>query len=219
MSIDLSEGGVIFDKAKTEMNVTLPEYLHGASGYMVLSSLSVKGIDDEEYSLFTAFTNDGRFLTQEDAEKLFLLGGEEILSAELSEEIRKKLSANKKQHANSKIQDIDTRNMVYFNEEEERIFRWEKDLIGSIEKELDVVKKSIREHERQSRHASNLEEKLAITKKIEELERQKRKKRNELADREDEVGEKRRVMIAELDKRRIQSTSTSDIFVISWKVL
>jgi hypothetical protein len=109
--------------------------------------------------------------------------------------------------------------MVYFNEEEERIFRWEKDLIGSIEKELDVVKKSIREHERQSRHASNLEEKLAITKKIEELERQKRKKRNELADREDEVGEKRRVMIAELDKRRIQSTSTSDIFVISWKVL
>lgn len=219
MSIDLCEGGVIFDKAKTEMNVTLPEYLHGASGYMVLSSLSVKGIDDEEYSLFTAFTNDGRFLTQEDAEKLFLLGGEEILSAELSEEIRKKLSANKKQHANSKIQDIDTRNMVYFNEEEERIFRWEKDLIGSIEKELDVVKKSIREHERQSRHASNLEEKLAITKKIEELERQKRKKRNELADREDEVGEKRRVMIAELDKRRIQSTSTSDIFVISWKVL
>ena len=219
MSIDLSEGGVIFDKAKTKMNVTLPEYLHGASGYMVLSALSVKGIDDEEYSLFTAFTNEGRFLTQEDAEKLFLLGGDEILSAELSEEIRKKLSANKKQHANSKIQDIDTRNMVYFNEEEERIFRWEKDLIGSIEKELDVVKKSIREHERQSRHASNLEEKLAITKKIEELERQKRKKRNELADREDEVGEKRRVMIAELDKRRIQSTSTSDIFVISWKVL
>jgi hypothetical protein len=108
--------------------------------------------------------------------------------------------------------------MVYFNEEEERIFRWEKDLIGSIEKELDVVKRSIREQERLSRHASNLEEKLAITKKIEELERQKRKKRNELADREDEVGEKRRVMIAELDKRRIQSTSTSDIFVISWSI-
>ena len=218
MALELTEGGIIFDKSKVKMNVSLPEYLNGESGYMVLSSLSVKGIDEEEYSLFTAFTKDGRFLTQEDAEKLFLLGGDEIEALPLPEEIKKKLSANKKQHAKSKVQDIDNRNMVYFNEEEERIFRWEKDLIGSIEKELDVVKRSIREQERLSRHASNLEEKLAITKKIEELERQKRKKRNELADREDEVGEKRRVMIAELDKRRIQSTSTSDIFVISWSI-
>jgi len=219
LALELDMGTILFDKSKTNITVSLPEYLRGASGYMVLSSLSVKGIDEEEYSLFTAFTSDGRFLPQEDAEKLFLLGGEETDIIPLSDELRKKLFANQKQHAKSKIQDIDTRNMVYFNEEEERIFRWEKDLIGSIEKELDVVKKSIREHERLSRHASNLDEKLAITKKIEELERQKRKKRNELADREDEVGERRRVMIAELDKKRIQSTATSDIFVISWSVL
>ena len=59
----------------------------------------------------------------------------------------------------------------------------------------------------------------AITKKIDELERQKRKKRNELADREDEVSAQRRRMIEELDRRKVQKTATDDIFVIAWNVV
>ena len=62
-----------------------------------------------------------------------------------------------------------------------------------------------------------MEEKLAITKKIEELERQKRKKRNELGDREDEVSAQRRRMIEELDRRMVKTTNSDDIFVVSWQ--
>ena len=91
--------------------------------------------------------------------------------------------------------------------------------IAEIEKELDVVKRSIREQERLSRSAANMEEKLAVTRKIEELERQKRKKRNELADREDEVSAQRRRMIEELDRRMVKTTNSDDIFVISWQTV
>ena len=108
--------------------------------------------------------------------------------------------------------------MAFFKEEEERIFRWENDLINSIEKELDTVKRQIREQERQSRQAENLDEKTKIIKKIQELERAKRKKRIELADREDEVGEKRRTMLEELDRRKVQHTQSDDIFIISWQI-
>ena len=94
-----------------------------------------------------------------------------------------------------------------------------QDLIESIERELDIVKRAIREQERLSRSAANMEEKLAITKKIDELERQKRKKRNELADREDEVSAQRRRMIEELDRRKVQKTATDDIFVIAWNAV
>ena len=48
--------------------------------------------------------------------------------------------------------------------------------------------------------------------------RQKRKKRNELADREDEIGEQRRRMIEALDRRMVKQTSSSDVFVIEWQV-
>ncbi len=79
------------------------------------------------------------------------------------------------------------------------------------------IKRSIREQERLSRSAVNMEEKLAITKKIEELERQKRKKRNELADREDKVSIQRRRMIEELDRRMVKTTNTDEIFVVTWQ--
>ena len=219
LELQTEDGAITFRENDLALKVMLPDYLKKQSGYLVLSRLAVSAFDDEQYCLFTAFTKDGRFLSQEDCEKLFLCGGSETLFAGITDDIRRKLSVNSNQHTKSKLQEIDSRNLGYFREEEERIFRWEKDLIESIEKELDVVKRSIREQERLSRSAANMEEKLAITKKIEELERQKRKKRNELADREDEVSEQRRRMIDELDRRMVKTTNSDDIFVISWQTV
>lgn len=219
MQIDTHDGAIALDENALGFKVELPDYLKKTSGWLVLSRLAVSAFDDEQYCLFTAFTRDGRFLSQEDCERLFLLGGSEEPIAEIPKEIRTKLAKNSEQHTKGKLQTIDTRNLAYFKEEEERIFRWEKDLIESIEHELDIVKNSIREQERLSRQATTMEEKLAITKKIEELERQKRRKRNELADREDEVSTQRRRMIDELDRRMIKTISSDDIFIVRWRTV
>lgn len=91
-------------------------------------------------------------------------------------------------------------------------------MICNIERELDMIKRQIREQERLSRQATNLEEKATNTRKIDELERLKRRKRNELADREDDISERRREMIAELNMRMVKQTTTNDVFIIEWQV-
>ena len=218
LAIPTEDGAVCFRENELSLNVLLPDALKKQSGWLVLARLAVSAFEDEQYCLFTAFTKDGKFLTQEECERLFLCGGEELQFDGITEDVRRKLGVNAAQHSKSKLQQIDSRNLEYFHAEEERIFRWEKDLIESIERELDVVKRAIREQERLSRNAANMEEKLAITKKISELERQKRKKRNELADREDEVSDQRRRMIEELDRRMVQKTATDEVFVVEWKI-
>ena len=40
--------------------------------------------------------------------------------------------------------------------------------------------------------------------------------RNELEDREDEISEQRRKMIAELEQKMIQSTENQNLFLIRW---
>ena len=217
LAIPTEDGAVCFRENELSLNVLLPDALKKQSGWLVLARLAVSAFEDEQYCLFTAFTKDGKFLSQEECERLFLCGGEELQFDGITEDVRRKLGVNAAQHSKSKLQQIDSRNLEYFHAEEERIFRWEKDLIESIERELDVVKRAIREQERLSRNAANMEEKLAITKKISELERQKRKKRNELADREDEVSDQRRRMIDELDRRMVQKTATDEIFIVEWK--
>lgn len=218
-ALDLGSEKIIFEKEKSTLRITLPDSLINTSGYMVLSTLDVTSFDNEQYSLFTAYTKNGLFLSQEDCEKLFLCAGTVVnTTVNIDSAVFKKLRINSEQHVNSKLSGIDSRNLKYFREEEERIFRWEKDLIANIEHELDTIKRQIREQERQSRQSTNLEEKATIARKIDELERLKRHKRNELADREDEIGERRREMIAELDRRMVRQTSTDNVFIIEWQV-
>lgn len=219
LELELESGKIVFEQDKNNLKITLPDSLKNKSGYMILSTLDVTAFDNEQYSLFTAYTKTGEFLTQEECEKLFLCAGTVVASnASMDSFVLQKLKRNSEQHVKSKLSEIDSRNLKYFREEEERIFRWEKDLIDSIEHELDIIKRQIREQERQSRQATNLAEKAAITRKIDELERLKRRKRNELADREDEISERRREMIAELDKRMVKQTKTDDVFIIEWQV-
>ena len=130
----------------------------------------------------------------------------------------KRLSESAEQHRSGKLQQIDSRNLSYFKEEEDRIFRWERDLINNLETELDAVKRQIREQERIARNAVTMEEKIEATKKLDELERSKRRKRNDLADREDEISGKRRKLLSDLDNRMIKQTKHSDIFAIEWQI-
>lgn len=218
LDIQLQSGKIIFNNEQSKIKISMPENLRKCSGYLVLSSLDVSSFDEEQHSLFTAFTKSGKFLSQEECEKLFLLNGHTaIYNPNIPKAIVDKLADNTKQHIQSKLGEIDSRNLSFFKEEEERIFRWEKDLVDSLEHELDTVKRQIRETEREARIAPNMQEKLVLTKKIDELERIKRKKRNELADREDEISSKRRAMISELDSRMIRQTKSEDIFVVEWE--
>lgn len=207
---------VNFDDKENNINIILPDYLKCQSGYLVLSKLQISSFENEQYCLFTAFTDDGNFLTQEETEKLFLCGGTEQNDITIPKSVVARLDANSEQHATTTIKKVDSRNLSFFKEEENRIYRWERDVIDGIEQELDTVKRNIRETERLARLAENIEERIRLEAKVEDLRRQKRRKRNELEDREDEISIRRRNLVAELEKKMIQTTSSDTLFVVRW---
>ncbi len=217
-SLPLDDGGtVVFDEAAISMNANLPDYLHGESGWLVLSSLSVSSFEEEQYHIFTAITDSGRTLTQDDAERLMLNGGMETDVASIPSDVKDKLQKDIAQRSKAKLNDIDSRNLNYFRQEENRIYQWERDCIDGLEAELTIVKRSTLQAERDARNATSVHEKLELERKIDELKRKKRRLRNELEDKEDEIGEQRRRMIAELERRMIQSTESSNMFLIRWQ--
>lgn len=218
LSLPLDDGGtVVFDEAAISMNANLPDYLHGESGWLVLSSLSVSSFEEEQYHIFTAITDSGRTLTQDDAERLMLNGGMETDVASIPSDVKDKLQKDIAQRSKAKLNDIDSRNLNYFRQEENRIYQWERDCIDGLEAELTIVKRSTLQAERDARNATSVHEKLELERKIDELKRKKRRLRNELEDKEDEIGEQRRRMIAELERRMIQSTESSNMFLIRWQ--
>lgn len=210
---------VDFSEDAMEMNAAFPEYLQNESGWLILSQLSVSSLSEEQHTLFSAFTDAGRILSQEDAEKLFLNGGKECPLEQVDEAVKLRLQKDARQHAKAKLHDIDSKNLTYFKQEENRIYQWEHDMVDSIEVELSTVKRNILQAERDARNATSVQEKLDFERKVDELKRKKRRLRNELEDREDEISLQRRKMISDLEKRLIQSTENNDLFIIRWKTV
>lgn len=219
LSLSLSNNTeIIFDQNALSINANLPDYLNGSDGYLVLASLGVSAFSDEQYLLFNAFLSDGTPLSQEDSEKLFLNGGIEAQTDDITEVIRERLQKDIAQHSTSKLKEIDARNLKFFQQEETRIFQWEHDVIDGIEDEISTLKKNITVAEREARNAQSVSEKLTLEKKMEEMKRKRRRLRNELEDREEEVSQQRKKMISELEQRMVKATETQNLFVIKFKV-
>ena len=219
LSLSLDDNAEIeFDQQALQMNATLPEYLYGAQGTLVLARLGVSALSDEQYLLFNAITDDGRALTQEDCEKLFLNGGTELPTDGVSEAMRNRLQKDVAQHSTAKLKEIDSRNLTFFKQEEARIYQWEHDVIDGIEEEIASLKKTILQTERDARNAETVAGKLELEKKVDELKRKKRRLRNDLEDREEEVSAQRKKMISELEQRMVKDTETANLFLIRWKV-
>lgn len=210
---------ILFSPNAIKLNVMLPDSLIGQSGYIALSTLDVSSLDFEQYCIFTGITSSGRFLSQEECEKLFLLGGKDIPCTAIPEAVLSKITSSSELSATAKLHDIDSRNLAFFKDEERRIYRWERDVIDGIEAELDTIKRSIRETERLAQTATNIDEQLSFQQKAEDLRRQKRRKRNELEDREDEISERRRDLIKQLENKLIKSSSTDNIFIVGWSTI
>ena len=219
LSLSLSDNAeIIFDQQALSMNANLPDYLNGSEGYLVLASLGVSALSEEQYLLFNAYQDDGTALSQEDCEKLFLNGGSETQTDNISASVRERLQGDVAQHSTAKLKEIDTRNLKFFQQEETRIYQWEHDVIDGIEDEISTLKKNILVAERDARNAQSVAEKLDLEKKVEEMKRKRRRLRNDLEDREEEVSLQRKRMITELEQRMVKATESQNLFVIRFKM-
>lgn len=220
LSLSTEDGGsIIFSEDALSMNANLPEYLQGQEGYLILSQLAVTSIEEEQHSIFSAYTTNGRTLSQEDMEKLFLNGGEEDEAVEIPRLVEENLLKNNQQHGVSRLKSIDSRNLDFFEQEKQRLQQWVDDQLSALEQEIKTVKTAIRQAERDASSATTIEAKIDAERKVDELTRRKRNLRNELEDREDEIQSRRKQLIRELESRLVRQSKNDKVFMIHWKTV
>ncbi|MEL7656369.1 MAG: helicase, partial [Bacillota bacterium] len=64
-----------------------------------------------------------------------------------------------------------------------------------------------------------MEEQHELQEKIQELEKKKRRQRQQIFDLEDEITQKRDDLISALERRMTQTTTSKPLFTIAWKVI
>lgn len=207
-----------FDSHNHGIHIHAIESLKGKSGYLILNKLSLKSYEEEEHLLFSAFDEDGHGIDQETCEKLFSV---EALVSEpftIANHIREQLISEARRHGDATLSKSLERNNNYFIEAREKLEKWADDMILSAEKALKDTKEQIKALQREARQATMLEEQHCIQQKIQALEKQQRRQRQEIFKVEDEIIEKRDDLIGKLEKRLSQKTKTETLFTIRWTV-
>lgn len=123
---------------------------------------------------------------------------------------------NQQVHSKAKLKDIDSRDLGYFRKEQERIEKWEHDMLDGLEEQIRTLRKAIQQAEREARAATNVEEQLKAERKVDELKRRRRRLRRDIDEHEDEIEDKREEMIKEIENKFIKSVSDKPVFVIRW---
>lgn len=213
---------IVFDVTSHPARLSVIEALRGKSGHLTLTRLIVDSYEREEYLLFSGFDDAGVSLDQETMEKLFGctgratngVGGDGAIPAA----IRQRLDGEAQRHAQATVSRSLEQNNTHFGEAREKLEKWADDMVFSAEKALLDTKEQIKALRRQARQAVTLAEQHDIQEKIQKLERQQRRQRQEIFTAEDEIMEKRDGLIDSLERRLAQRTETETLFTISWAV-
>ncbi|HUT02398.1 MAG TPA: SNF2-related protein [bacterium] len=207
-----------FDISNHPVKISLVEALKGQSGWLHLQRLTIHSFELEEHLLFSALGDDGSALGQEVCEKLFNCHATVGPRRNISPSIRTRLEGEAERHAKSTISLSVENNSRYFNEERERLEQWAEDVVFAAEKDLKDTKNQIKLLNRQSRQSPTLNEQHKLQDKIRQLEKKKRRQRQQIFDTEDEIIDKRDKLISALEKRMAQRTSIESLFTIRWSV-
>jgi len=207
-----------FDVSHHPVRISVVEQLKGKSGWLILSKLTIKSFEKDEYLLFNAVEDSGAVVNAEVCEKLFDCVAS-VKTVSLPEEKKSQLATDARIHADATITTAMERNNSFYTEECERLFRWADDLTLSAEKELKDTKMQLREQNRQLRFATNQQERLDIELKIKELAKRQREQRQRIFDVEDEIAGKRDTLIDQLKVRLKQKTENEHLFTIRWRVV
>jgi SNF2 family DNA or RNA helicase len=209
---------VVFDISAHPAKVSVIEQLKGSSGWLTLQHLRIDSLEREEYLLFSAFDDDGHDLNQETCEKLFSVAGNSSPSPSFPESPQR-LDQEAKRHVAATLNRSLETNHRHFQQARDQLDQWAEDMELASQKQLEDLKRQIRDLQRRSRQAPTLQEEKAMQDQILKLEQAKRRQRQRIFEIEDEIEEKRKTLVAALESRLQQKTQTSNLFTIRWAVI
>jgi len=210
-------GHVEFDISHHPTRISMVERFKGKSGYLTLQELVIDSLGHEEYLLFSGFDDSGNSLDQETLQKLFHCDGKVLDDPAVISSDR--LAQEADRHARATIARSMEENSLHFNEARDQLEKWADDMVIAVEKELADTKAQIKALNRQARLATTVQDQMQIQEKVQQLERKKRRQRQQIFDAEDEIEEKRDALIAALVDRMKQKTLIKPLFTIRWSVV
>ena len=213
-----SNANLVFNYSSSPHKVSILEERVGQSGSLSVSLLRFRCTHEiEEHMVSVAVDADGNLLPQDFTNKLMMLTAHMAdTTTEIAQEVN--LTHNMGNAIKSLGITVNERSKRYINEESEKISRWADDQTYALEQELRDIKRRIKEKERAFKNESDTNTGLDLQKEIQTLQRQMKQKRQALFALEDEIDERRHMLIEQIEASLNQTMAEEKLFTINWTI-
>ena len=188
----------------------------GESGTALVHKLSVRGSDDQDHIIIVARADDDQVLPETAARRLFDLPVKAVTDQAVSTPSDMQAAISKAEE--TILADVQKRKSEWMIEESKKLEGWADDLVAQAEKELVDAKNRERDLKREMRASSDPQRQHQIQTEIHEIEKSKRRLRQNIFEVEDKIYEKRDAMIAEIEARLQQTIERTALFAVRWTV-
>ena len=117
------------------------------------------------------------------------------------------------------VEESSIRNQTFFDEEMDKLDSWADDMKLSLEREIKDLDAEIKLRKGEAKKINVLSEKVAIQRKIKDLEAKRKEKRQHLFEAQDEVDDKKEILISKVEKMLDQKIEQTNLFTIKWRVI
>lgn len=216
-SLETGKAHIVFDYKSYPAKISVLENLRGKSGWLHAAELTTKSFEENQHLFIAACDDTGAIIPDEIARKIFKLAGEatgDMRPNPHAAALDEVIDASFKEF----LTNMDTSNGEFFNEEMEKLERWADDRRTGLKSTLKEMDDQIKEMKKAIRQTGTLPEKLALQKKVRNLEGKRDEAWREYDNAAKEVEVKKDELIDMVEARLKQNISTADLFTISYEI-
>ena len=215
---ELESGFVEFHYSETEGKMKLLDELVGTEGYMLVEKISIDSFEQEDHLVIACLKQDGSYVYSDIAERMLNLPAELIGKEAIDNGIQEKLQEKISEMQNEIVADSAERNSKFFDEEMDKLDNWADDMKLGLEKEISDLDQEIRLRKSEAKKITWLDEKVSAQRAIKELEKKRTEKRQNLYEAQDEIDEKKDMLLDKIEKMLKQKVSRENLFTIKWRI-
>ncbi len=214
--VDLEPVELEFDYSGTPRNISVLKPLVGSGGVLSVHRLTITSLDSEDHFLLAAVTDAGNPVDAEQVRRFFNLPATirdcDSVDGKSMQKRIEKLRAGV-------LGDVSERNAVFFEEEMEKLNRWASDRRASLKTQLKDYDDQITELNKQARTARNLPEKLAMQKKVRDLDKKRDAAWKEYDEAARGIERQKDDLIDRVEARLQQELQEETLFTVRWHLV
>jgi superfamily II DNA/RNA helicase len=216
---ELESGFVEFHYSETEGKMKLLDELVGTGGYMMVEKIAIDSFEQEDHLVIACLKQDGSYVYPDIAERMLSLPAEIIGNETIDNSIQEKLKEKISEMQNEIVSESAERNSKFFDEEMDKLDNWADDMKLGLEKEISDLDQEIRLRKSEAKKITRLDEKVSAQRAIKELEKKRTEKRQNFYEAQDEIDEKKDMLLDKIEKMLKQKVNSKNIFTIKWRVI